>query len=175
MNNILEPVLRVLFIGLGATLLMDLWTIFLRAFGVKSLNYTFLGRWIGHLPQGQWIHENIAQSTPVRHELLLGWCAHYTIGISFAALLVAIYGLDWVRSPSLLPALVIGVATVAAPYFILQPGLGAGIASAKTATPNFNRIKSLMTHTVYGFGLYFAARLAALLLPAMGSTKGGAQ
>ena len=53
--------------------------------------------------------------------------------------------------------------------------IGAGIASAKTATPNFNRIKSLMTHTVYGFGLYFAARLAAIVLPAMASATGGAQ
>lgn len=109
----------------------------------------------------------------MRYELLLGWCAHYTIGISFAALLVAAYGLEWARSLSLLPALVIGVVTVAAPYLILQPGLGAGIASAKTATPNFNRIKSLMTHTVFGFGLYFAALAAAYLIPVADSAQGG--
>src|SRR4029079_18458557 len=98
-----------------ATLVMDAWALLLRQFGVPSLNFAFLGRWLGHLRQGQWMHESIAGATPVRGELLIGWCAHYAIGMTFAALLLATFGLKWARSPTLLPALAIGVLTGRAP------------------------------------------------------------
>jgi hypothetical protein len=86
--------------------------------------------------------------------------------ITFAALLLSTFGLTWARSPSLLPALLIGIVTAVAPLLILQPALGAGIASSKTRTPVANSIKSLVTHTVYGFGLYFAALATASLIGA---------
>jgi hypothetical protein len=159
-------VLRTVLIGVGATLVMDGWALLLRRFGIPSLNFAFLGRWIGHLRQGQWMRESIARATPVRGELLIGWCAHYSIGITFAALLLSTFGLPWARSPSLLPALVIGIATALAPLLILQPALGAGIASSSTPTPIFNSIKSIVTHTVYGVGLYLSALVTASLIRA---------
>lgn len=166
MNQPIELVLRTILIGAGATMAMDVWAALLRRFGVPSLNFAFLGRWIGHLTHGRWFHESIAKAAPVRGELLLGWIAHYSIGISFAALLLAVVGLRWARSPTLLPAVVVGIVTVLAPLLILQPALGAGIASWKTPTPVFNSVKSLVTHTVFGVGLYLAARLTAALVPA---------
>ena len=87
--------------------------------------------------------------------------AHYSIGVTFAALLLAVCGLEWARKPTLLPALIIGIVTVVSPIFILQPALGAGIASSKTPRPVFNCIKSLITHAVFGFGLYLAAQAVA--------------
>jgi hypothetical protein len=161
MNDKIEFGLRTILIGVGATLAMDVWALLLRQFGIPSLNFAFLGRWLGHLPQKQWMHESIARATPVKGELLMGWCAHYAIGITFAALLLSTFGLTWARSPSLLPALLIGIVTALAPLFILQPALGAGIASSKTRTPVANTIKSLVTHTVYGVGLYLAALATA--------------
>jgi hypothetical protein len=145
---------------------MDGWAFLLRQVGVPSLNFAFLGRWVGHLPHGQWTHAAIAKSPPVRGELLLGWFAHYSIGITFAALLLAVFGLQWARSPSLLPALMIGLVTVAAPLLVLQPALGAGVASSNTPAPLFNSLKSVVTHTVYGLGLYLAALATAAMLPA---------
>lgn len=165
MSVVLEFVVRAVLIGAGATLVMDAWAFVLRRLGVPSLDFALLGRWIGHLPDGQWRHDRIAKAAPVRAERLIGWCAHYAIGISFSALLLATFGLAWARSPSLLPALVIGVVTVVAPLFVLQPALGAGIASSRTPTPIFNSVKSLVTHTVYGVGLYLAARATATLIP----------
>jgi hypothetical protein len=161
MSENIEFALRTILIGVGATMVMDAWALFLRRFGIPSLNFAFLGRWIGHLHQGHWMHESIARATPVRGELLIGWCAHYSIGIAFAALLLSTFGLEWARSPSLLPALFIGIVTVLAPLLILQPAMGAGIASSKTPTRVFTSIKSLVTHTVYGFGLYLAALATA--------------
>ncbi len=166
MSDKVEFALRTLMVGAGATMVMDLWALVLKRLGIPSLNFAFLGRWIGHLPEGRFIHESIAKAAPVKGELLFGWCAHYAIGISFAALLLSTFGLQWARSPSLLPALLIGLVTVVAPLFILQPALGAGIASSKTAAPLFNSVKSVVTHTVYGLGLYLAALATASIVPA---------
>lgn len=165
MNERVEFVLRTVLIGAGATVVMDGWALLLRQFGIPSLNFAFLGRWIGHLRDGQWMHASIARSAPVRGELLLGWLAHYAIGVTFAAVLLSTFGLRWARSPSLGPALVIGLVTAVAPLFVLQPALGLGIASSHTATPLLNSVKSVVTHTVYGLGLYLAALATASVLP----------
>jgi hypothetical protein len=46
-------ILSAIAIGIGATLLMDLWNLFLkRDFSIPSLNYCLLGRWLRHLPGG---------------------------------------------------------------------------------------------------------------------------
>lgn len=87
------------------------------------------------------------------------------IGVTFSALLLWTYGLGWARSPAMLPALFVGVATVVAPLLILQPAMGAGIASRNTPTPVFSSIKNLVTHTVFGVGMYLAALATAVLIP----------
>ncbi|MFZ5891025.1 MAG: DUF2938 domain-containing protein [Myxococcota bacterium] len=158
MDNTSEFIVRSILIGGGATITMDVWAAVLRRFGVASLDFALLGRWIAYIPRGRWRHESIARTAPVRGERLIGWCAHYAIGISFAGLLLLSFGLEWARVPTLLPALLIGVVTVLAPWFVLQPALGAGIASSKTRTPVFNSLKSLITHTVFGVGLFIAAQ-----------------
>jgi hypothetical protein len=68
-------------------------------------------------------------------ELAFGWVLHYATGLAFAALLVAIVGMHWTREPTLAPAIVVGLATVAAPWLLMQPAMGAGIASSKTPSP----------------------------------------
>jgi DUF2938 family protein len=161
-----EIIARAVLIGIGATIVMDLWTaVRKRVFGVASLDYRMLGRWLGNLPRGRFAHDNIAQASPVRGELVLGWCAHYAIGITFALLLLALWGLDWARHPTLLPALIVGLGTVIAPFLILQPAMGAGIAASKTPRPNVARLRSVLTHTVFGIGLYVSAVLWSFAIP----------
>jgi len=157
----METIARSLVIGAGATLVMDAWAALLRRFGIPSLDFALLGRWVGHLPRGRFLHQRIASAEPVPGERALGWATHYAIGISIAGLLLATFGLEWAHAPTLGPALLIGVVTVAAPLLVLQPALGAGIASRKTPRPLFNSMKSLATHTVFGLGLYLAARVTA--------------
>ncbi len=145
-------------VGIGATLLMDLWNLFLkRALNIPSLNYCFLGRWIRHLPEGTLRHASIATAQQKRFECPVGWIAHYTIGVAFALVFIVLISGDWAARPTLLPALLFGIATVVFPFFILQPSLGLGIASSKTPKPAQARVKSLVTHTVFGVGLYLCA------------------
>lgn len=165
MNETLEFVVRTVLIGVGATVVMDLWALFLKsAFNAPSLDYALVGRWIGHFRHGKFMHESIHAAAPVRGEGVLGWSVHYLLGIAYAALLLAIEGLEWARHPTLLPALVIAWVLLIAPYFIMQPGLGAGIAGAKTPKPNVTRARSALTHTVFGIGMYVSALLSAQLI-----------
>ncbi|SJM31227.1 DUF2938 domain-containing protein [Mesorhizobium delmotii] len=166
MDEQVEFVVRAAAIGAGATAVMDLWGLFLKlAFAIPSLDYAWVGRWIGHFPRGRFAHANIAQAPRIRGETPIGWVAHYAIGIVFAALLMGVWGLDWARHPTLLPALLVGMSTVVAPFFLMQPAFGAGIAASKTPNPHTARLRSLMTHLSFGVGLYVAALLSALLFP----------
>ena len=146
-----------LFIGAGATLATDLWAIARRRLlGVPGPDYGLVGRWFAHMARGRFRHERIAAAPPVRGELLIGWTAHYLIGVAFAGVLLAVCGLAWVRQPTPAPALAMGIATVAAPFLLMQPGMGVGIAASRAPRPNAARLQSLITHTIFGLGLYAA-------------------
>ena len=145
-------------IGVGATLVMDLWNLFLeRTFGIPSLDYCLLGRWLRHMPGGTLRHASIAAATRKPLECTVGWIAHYSIGVVFALVFVVLASGDWLARPTLLPALLYGVGTVVFPFFILQPSLGLGIAASRAPRPSRARLKSLVTHTVFGVGLYVCA------------------
>ena len=160
----MEMIVRAVLVGIGATLVMDLWAILLRrGFGVSSLDYAMVGRWLGHMPAGRFAHERIRAAPAVPGERVMGWTAHYAIGVLFAALLLAACGGDWAHQPTLAPALMTGVLTMAAPFFIMQPGMGFGIAASKTPNPTVARLRSLVTHIVFGAGLYASAWLLARL------------
>lgn len=165
MGEAWESIARAAIIGAGATAVMDFWTLFLkRVFGLPSLDYAWVGRWIGHFPRGRLMHKSIGQSEPIVGETALGWSAHYAIGIVFAALLLGIWGLEWARDPTPLPALAVGVVTIVAPFFVMQPAFGIGIAASKVPNSNIARLRSLMTHLSFGIGLYVSAWLSALVL-----------
>jgi hypothetical protein len=151
-------------IGAGATAFMDGWTVLrLRLLGTAPLDYGLVGRWIGHLFRGRFHHEQIAVSPPVRGEQLIGWGVHYLVGIVLAAVLLAIWGIDWVRHPTLLPPLVVGIASVALPFLLMQPGMGFGIAGSRMPRPIAARLHSLVTHGIFGFGLYLSGWLVRVL------------
>ena len=152
---------RALAMGIGATAVMDLWLALLKANGLPTLNFALLGRWVTHMPRGRWAHPSIAKATPVRGETALGWAAHYLTGITLALLLAALVGPSWLRAPSVMPALSLGIASVLLPLFVMQPAMGAGVASSRTATPLLNSLRSLANHTVFGLGLYAAAQAIA--------------
>jgi hypothetical protein len=142
-------------VGIGATVVMDLWNLFLkRAFGLASLDYCLLGRWVLHIPAGTVRHPNIRAAAGKRHECIAGWITHYTIGIMLAVGLVVLTSGEWLARPTLGVALPYGIATVVFPFFLLQPSLGLGVASSRAPNPTQARLKSLATHTVFGIGLY---------------------
>jgi len=144
-----------LVIGVGATAVMDVWGIARTSLlGIAAPNYGMVGRWIAHMPRGRFIHDSIAAAPPVSGERIIRWAAHYLIGVVFAAVLIWFWGIAWLQYPTLVPPLIVGIATVAAPFLLMQPGMGAGIAGSRTPRPAATRLQSLITHAVFGLGLY---------------------
>ncbi|HVY90203.1 MAG TPA: DUF2938 domain-containing protein [Hyphomonadaceae bacterium] len=164
----LEIVGGIVWVGVGATLVSDVWAIAQRRlFRWQTLDYALVGRWIGHMRAGRLAHENIRAASPVPAERTIGWIAHYLIGVSFAAALVVLFGPGWLAQPTLLPALAVGLGSVAAPFLLMQPCFGMGIAASRAPNPTLARTRGVLTHLVFGLGMYASALLfAAMTQPA---------
>jgi hypothetical protein len=158
MNIGANYILGAIAVGIGATLVMDLWNVFLsRTFSIPSLNYCLLGRWLRHMSGGTFRHASITAAPQKPFECEVGWVAHYTIGVVFALVFVGVTSGDWLGRPTLLPALLYGIGTVVFPFLIMQPSFGLGIAASRTPKPTQARLKSCLTHAVFGAGLYVCA------------------
>ena len=155
MDSLVLLFFRTIFIGLGATLVFDLWALFLkRAFKITPSNFCMVGRWLRYMPERVFKHSNISLTPPKIAECTVGWIAHYMVGIIFAVIFIAFVGNGWIQHPTLIPAITFGTLTVAAPFFIMQPAFGPGFAASRMANPVLARLRSLMNHMVLGIGLY---------------------
>jgi hypothetical protein len=165
MNAFIAALPHTLAIGVGATVIMDLWLLLLSSLGLAKLNFTMIGRWVGHFQHGRFTHPAIGKAAPIEGERVLGWVAHYAVGIAFAALLVAVNGAEWLSRPTLGPALGVGLLTLAAPLLVMQPAMGAGVAFSNTPSPLANCLRSLVNHAVFGCGLFLSAVALGTLWP----------
>jgi len=120
-----------------------------------------VGRWFRHLRDGAVFHDDIALASPYAGELRLGWIGHYAVGAIYGLAFALLAGTGWLAEPRLLPAWLFGLATLAFGWFLLQPGMGLGWAASRTARPGKVRLLNLVSHSVFGLGLY----LSALILP----------
>jgi hypothetical protein len=155
-----ELIWRGAVIGIGATILLDLWAVLLwKAFGQRAPNWAMPGRWFWHLQHGKVFHDDIAKAEPYVNEQALGWFFHYAVGLIYGVILALIVGHGWFAVPTFLPAWIWGIVTVAGGWFLLQPGLGIGWAASKTPNPTKVRILNLVGHTVFALGLYGTALL----------------
>lgn len=162
MTELVDYAAHAVLIGAGATAVLDAWTLARRRLlGVPAMDYALVGRWLVYLARGRFRHDPIKATPAAAGERLIGWAAHYLIGIAFAAVLLAIWGIEWAHAPTLAPALIVGIGSVAAPFLVMQPGMGAGIAASRTPRPGAARLQSIVTHTVFAIGLYAAGWASA--------------
>jgi hypothetical protein len=158
-----DYLLAAVLIGVGATLTMDLWSLLRRRlFAAPLPDYGLIGRWVAHAARGTFRHRAIKAAPPVRGERWVGWVTHYLTGVAFAAVLVAVGGDAWLAHPTPFLALGWGLITVAAPFLLMQPAMGLGLAARRAPDPRAARLQSLVTHGVFGAGLYISALLLGL-------------
>lgn len=158
----MEIVLEAMLIGIGGTAILDLVSFLMeRFFAVPATNWRMVGRWVGHMPGGRFVQPDLKQADPVFGEHALGWIFHYVIGAGYGLLLVAIWGVGWLQAPSFVPPMVLVLALLVLPYFVMMPGMGMGVAGAKTPKPNVTRLKSVVGHSIFGFGMYVTALVIA--------------
>ena len=151
-------------VGLGATAVMDVSAeIIRRTRGVPPLDLGLVGRWIGHMRQGDVCHDSIMAVEPVEHERRIGLAAHYAIGAGFAVALVAVRP-DWLDKPTLAPAMTTGLVTCAAPWLLMQPAWGMGVAASKLPHPATARMRTVRAHALYGLGIWLSGRALHLFV-----------
>lgn len=147
-------------IGVGATLAMDLWAVIQnRIWSLPLPNWAMPGRWFAHLFKGKVFHEDIGQADESSGELVLGWLFHYGVGVVYGILFLFLVGMEWLKEPEFLSAWIFAIATIAAGWFILQPGMGLGWAGSNTSAPWKSRALGLIGHTAFGSGLWVSGLL----------------
>lgn len=144
--------------GLGGTVAMDVWAWTLARAGVAPFpNWAMPGRWLGHVFGGRVFHDDIAAVDPVAGELGLGWALHYGVGVLYGIVFVLLAGAEWNTEPTFFPIWIFSLITIAAGWFLLQPGMGLGWAAAKTPSPWKVRGMGLVAHTVFALGMWSVA------------------
>lgn len=165
MNTMVVAIISTVLTGIGATFTFDLWGLFLkRIFKVPPSNICLVGRWLRYMPGGVFTHANITTTPRKSAECQVGWLAHYLIGITFSGVFIAVFGTQWLEHPTLVSAVAFGIVTSLAPFLIMQPAFGFGMAGSRSANPGQARMRTVMNHIAFGFGLYLFGLLANWLL-----------
>lgn len=153
----LEILTQGIFLGIVATICMDIWAAIAKhVLGLPTADWALVGRWFGYMPKGVLFHDPIADSPAIPNELAIGWIAHYCTGIVYGVGYLIIVRTLFSADPTLLSALAFGLATLGAPWLIMQPGLGAGVFASKTQHPGVVRLVNLSMHVAFGACLYAA-------------------
>jgi len=159
MNTIIDVLIDAVLLGFTATIIFDVWILLQKSFGLPTLNFAYLGRWVANFKDKKFKHTAIKSVPKVKFERLIGIVAHYLIGAFIAALLLAMNGTPWLQNPDIYSAIIVGIATVVFPLFIMQPAMGAGMAFRNTPNPVKNSLKSTLNHMVFGLCLYWSGLL----------------
>lgn len=154
----MSALFNALLVGIGGTIILDLWALFqARVLKAPATNWAMVGRWIGNMPRGRFAHAAMPSAPPVVGEAVIGWAFHYIVGAGYGLLLLTIWGRDWFAQPTLLPPMILVWALLVLPWFVMMPGMGAGVAGARTPKPNVARLKSVVGHSVFGIGMFVTA------------------
>src|SRR4029077_5542962 len=116
-----------LIVGILATVTMDAVAVIALRLGIagrapRRTGPDLIGRWIGYLLQGKFKHTDILQTPPFRGELLLGFAAHYSIGIVLTLVYLGLFAVAH-ATPTPLSAIFYGTATTVFPWFVMFPAL----------------------------------------------------
>jgi hypothetical protein len=148
--------------GVIATAVGDIWHVILRRttdFPVSK--WGLVGRWVAGFANGRFVNQAIGATPPVETESAIGWGFHYFVGIVYAAVYwAALAAFD--QQPAVLNGLVFGLLTIVAPFLVMMPALGMGIAGLRTPKPSVVQFVAVTTHLIFGFGLYLGAVAAAV-------------
>ncbi len=160
MTEAIDIIVAAVLVGIGGTAILDLISFLMeRFFGVPATDWRMVGRWLGHMPKGQFVQRDLKRAMPVPGKHALGWVFHYLIGAGYGLLLVAIWGTGWLESPRIVPPMILVLGLLVLPYFVMMPGMGIGIAASRTPKPNVARLKSVLGHSIFGCGMFLTAWL----------------
>ena len=104
---------------------------------------------------GQFVHKNIIESSPMKHEVPTGWIFHYLIGASVALTYPLFYLAFNVPMPvnHLVTGLSWGLATTLLPWLTNFPAFGWGFFGVRAPKGTKPLIAPAIAHACFGLGL----------------------
>jgi len=152
--------LQVAIIGAFATALADLWQQLLkRLLDMPTANWRLIGRWVAAMRSGRFVHHSIIEVAPVPGEAAIGWIFHYLVGVVYAAIYLALVRVLPGTGPNLTSALIFSLATLVAPWFLMQPALGFGVMARHLPGRLEVSVVTVTTHMMFGLGLFLGMAL----------------
>jgi hypothetical protein len=157
-------ILQILITGIVATATLDIWQqIYRLAFGTPITDWAMIGRWVGHIPDGQFVQLDIGKAPPMANERTLGWIVHYVVGIGYAVVYLLLMRFVVGSPPSFISALVFGAVSVVVTWFFMEPILGAGVTGSKIPGQAGAMVHDFTSHLSLGIGLYIGSWAAGLI------------
>jgi len=148
--------------GLLATLAMDAGSALLRRTGlIGGLAPNLIGRWFTYLARGQFSHNTILESPPVRAEFPVALAGHYLIGIGLAVIfctLLLAFSYPPAPGQAMWLAIAFGALTNALPWLWMFPSMGFGAFGTEAPSDWLLLRSSLVNHLVFGTGLALSTR-----------------
>ena len=146
--------------GVLGTIVMDLFNHLLARCGMLlKIDVGLIGRMTAGWARGRFSYNDPAEMEPVEQERLLGYLAHYAIGVGLAF----IYVLGWAllvggpASPAW--AVAYGLATTAASHFLVYPSMGLGVCGRRSPQGIKAVLTPLANHLFFGVGMGVAVAL----------------
>jgi hypothetical protein len=139
--------------GVLGTLAMDLLNLLFARMGILSkIDVGMIGRMAVGWARGNFCYEHTGEMKQVANEMIYGYAAHYTIGVSLA--LPYVIGWDLLIGGPASPiwALAYGVSTTVASYFLVFPSMGLGAFGRRSPEGIRAPLSSLTNHLFYGVG-----------------------
>jgi len=157
MNLILSGVAA----GVLGTVLMDLFNhLFARTGMLLKIDMVMIGRMSAGWSRGRFSYRHPGEMETVANEKLLGYVAHYGIGVGLAF----IYVFGWAvlvggpASPAW--ALVYGIATTAASLFLVYPAMGLGVCGRRSPAGIRAPLSPVANHLFFGIGMAVGVALS---------------
>ncbi len=151
----------ILVVGIGATIVLDLWGVFTAKIGwMSGTHWPSVGRWLLGIPAGRLVLDASDTRPFTWREGAVGWAFHYVAGLGYAVMFPLFWGAGFVGAPTLPPFLLIGlVVSTLAGLVILMPGMGAGLFARRAPNTVGMILYVLVAHAVFAFAEYVLALL----------------
>ena len=150
--------------GVLGTLMMDSGNqLFARSGMISKIDVGMIGRMAAGWTRGRFRYGHPSEMEQVENEVLYGYATHYAIGVAFAVPFVFGWKLVVGGPPSPVWAIVYGVATTGASWFLVYPSMGLGAFGLQSPEGFKNTLSSLANHLFYGMGIAAGVVLAARL------------
>jgi hypothetical protein len=151
----MELTIQGVLIGVIATIGMDIWAVIVKnVLRLPTADWALVGRWFGYMTKGVFVHRPISGSTPISNELIIGWVAHYLTGLIYGLVYLYVTRFFFQSHHTLKSALIFGLATLVAPWLVMQPAMGAGVFARLTPRPGVMRTVNVSMHLIFGGSLY---------------------